>query len=108
MPLGQFTAFVWWMLTKDLDEKDTARALSRLWQPEVGEVVTDPRSPWYSENEGSAFTALKMSMGGSMTPERGSAVKDSGKPSADRRVGPPDDGADFDLEPIPGPGVPQG
>lgn len=64
LPVSRFANFVWYMLIKDADEQDREKLRARLWQPEKGTVVTDPRSPWSSENERAAFGALKRGMGG--------------------------------------------
>lgn len=64
LPIDRFANFVWWMLTRERSKEDIDKLNAQLWQPEKGEVVTDPRSPWSPEAEGNAFAALKNSMGG--------------------------------------------
>jgi hypothetical protein len=64
MPLERFANFVWYMLTRNAEADDAAALKARLWQPPIGAVVDDPRSPWSPEAEGNAMSALKASMGG--------------------------------------------
>lgn len=63
LPLDRFANFVWYMLTKEREPRDVEKIRAQLWQPKVGEVVTDPRSPWYSGSESNSLSALKRSLG---------------------------------------------
>ena len=58
LSLPQFCNFVMWMFTKNMDENETRRFKSRLWQPPAGETPTS-NSPWSAENETAAFAAFK-------------------------------------------------
>jgi len=63
-PIDRFCNFVWYMFTKEAEQREVDKLRAKLWQPLPGTVVTDPRSPWFSKNESNAFSALKRSMGG--------------------------------------------
>lgn len=64
LPLDRFFNFVWHMFTRNADAKDLAQLKARLWKPDPGQVVTDPRSPWYSKNEGKSLSDFKRGLGG--------------------------------------------
>ena len=64
LPLSRFANFVWYMLTHNSEEKEVEKLRAKLWQPEPGQVVTDPRSPWSAENEAASLSAFKRGMGG--------------------------------------------
>lgn len=57
-PLRRFNAYVYYMVTRNGDEKSIAKFDSKLWMPPKG-VAPDPRSPWSPENEMKAFQAVK-------------------------------------------------
>lgn len=62
--LDRFCHFMWWILSRNSeDESSIATLKQQLWRPPPGTEVTDPRSPWYSANEASAFGSLKASLG---------------------------------------------
>ncbi|AWY05285.1 hypothetical protein QDA01_gp75 [Microbacterium phage Cinna] len=61
--MERFCNFVWWLWTRNGDEKDKAKFKARLWQPPKGQAVTDRRSPWSPENESKAFGALQSALG---------------------------------------------
>lgn len=55
---------MWWILTRNAEDGGATEKLKRdLWLPPKGVVVTDPRSPWYSDNESSGFGSLKSALG---------------------------------------------
>jgi len=70
LPLPRFLAFVYYMLTRNLDENELAKLRARLWRPPPGEVVTDPRSPWAPQNEAAAFAAFKAQATGTVRPSQ--------------------------------------
>lgn len=59
LPLDRFTNFVWWRLTENRDDKDIEALKAKLWQPALGQVVDDPRSPWSQANERKSLQAFK-------------------------------------------------
>lgn len=63
LPIERFCTFVWWLWTRNGDEKDRAKFKARLWQPPKGKAVTDRRSPWSPENESKAFASLQSALG---------------------------------------------
>lgn len=63
MTADAFSAFVWYMLTRNVDQDESTKLRARLWRQPKGQVVTDPRSPWSRENEGAAFAAFKAQIG---------------------------------------------
>ena len=64
LPLDRFCHVMWWILTRNTQEEgDSEKLKQELWMPPKGEIVTDPRSPWYSGNESSGFGSLKASLG---------------------------------------------
>lgn len=83
LPIERFVNFVWWLFTRNSDEKDRAKFKARLWQPPKGEAVTDKRSPWSPENESKAFSGLQMALGLKKpgTPDP-TAVRKPGRPAA--------------------------
>lgn len=56
-PLDRFCAYVYYMVTRNGDEKGIAKFKSALWMPPKG-VAPDVRSPWSPENETRAFKAV--------------------------------------------------
>jgi len=64
LPVDRFADFVWFMLNRNREKRDVAVLRAKLWQPAVGEVVSDPRSPWSRENEAGSLAAFKRGLGG--------------------------------------------
>lgn len=58
MPLSDFVDLVWYLCTRNGQQKEIDRFRERVWMPPKG-VVPDPRSPWSAENETRAFQAVK-------------------------------------------------
>jgi hypothetical protein len=83
LPLDRFVNFIWWLWTRNGDDKDKAKFRARLWQPPKGTAVTDRRSPWSPENESKAFAAVQSALGlkkpDTTTP--GAAVRRPGRPA---------------------------
>jgi hypothetical protein len=63
LPLGRFTNFIWWMMTREAQKSDVDKMRAKLWIPPVGTVEIVPQSPWSPENEQNAFAALKAGLG---------------------------------------------
>lgn len=59
LPIDRFCNFIWYMMTKNADEREREKIKSRLWMPPRGEVVEHPNSPWSRENETNALAAFK-------------------------------------------------
>lgn len=54
---------MWWLWTRNGDEKDKARFRAKVWQPPKGTEVVDKRSPWSPENELKAFASVQAALG---------------------------------------------
>lgn len=63
LPLQRFTALVWYLMTRNLDEQGVTRLRARLWVPPKGSVIPS-NSPWSAENEMKNLRALEMRLGG--------------------------------------------
>lgn len=60
MPLGRFVHFVWWWLTRNIQEQaEYDRVKAKLWIPPAGEA---PQGPWSPEEETKAFAAVKAAL----------------------------------------------
>lgn len=57
-PLSRFCSYVYYMVTRNGDEKGIQKFDNSLWMPPKG-VMPDRRSPWSPENETRAFQAVK-------------------------------------------------
>ena len=57
-PLARFCAYVYYMVTRNGDEKSVSKFDLKLWMPPKG-VQPDARSPWSPENETRAFQSAK-------------------------------------------------
>jgi hypothetical protein len=63
LPLERFCNYVWWLYTRDGDQKEVDKFKIALWRPPKGVEVTDTRSPWSAASEQKAFGSLKASLG---------------------------------------------
>ncbi|UDL16227.1 hypothetical protein SEA_KOZIE_31 [Microbacterium phage Kozie] len=89
LPLERFVNFIWWLWTRNGDEKDRAKFRARLWQPPKGQAVTDRRSPWSPENEAKAFASVQAALGlqkpksiaGPSAPPETQPVRSPGRPA---------------------------
>lgn len=80
--IDRFVNFVWWLFTRNGEEKDRDKFKARLWMPPKGQAVTDRRSPWSPANETSAFAALQSTLGlKSPKPTDATAVRSPGRPA---------------------------
>ena len=63
LPLRRFCSFIWWMATRNAEEKDVENFRIQLWRPPLGYQTEIPaESPWSPENESKAFQSLKASL----------------------------------------------
>lgn len=69
LPLNRFTAFVWYMMCRNLDEKGIERLRAKLWIPPRAEKnkPIPANSPWSAENEMKNLRALEASLGGKIS-----------------------------------------
>ena len=60
LDLDRFCNFVWYMLTRNADKKDTDSLRAKIWVPPPKSVAPIPKnSPWSAEAETAAFKAVK-------------------------------------------------
>lgn len=73
---------MWWLWTRNGDEKDKAKFKARLWMPPKGQAVEDKRSPWAAENESKAFASLQSTLGlKAPAPVTEGRVRNPGRPA---------------------------
>lgn len=62
MPVSHFLDFVWYLTTRNGDQKEVEKFRRSVWMPPKG-VKPDARSPWSAENETKAFDMVARMVG---------------------------------------------